>query len=579
MIALHLTNIGPHERVVVPLTGDGVDVRGPSGSGKSSLAMGLCWLLTGLNEHGDSPDKPDPVRDGAMAGEASLIIQRPDREVKITRRRTATGTASGKNGDVAATPTAVTEAFAAMFKFPTAKAAVLVTSPVYWLELARTSGGRPLVDLLTSSLPADTDPLAGLLDDTEPRDVRRAEVWVTDANRHANHAAGVLQEATKALDDFRVMPAPEPVPAEEIEGARALIASYDEAVASNKDAVDAHAAWQRAATYKAANTAAITKWRNEEPKAPPVEQHDIAATLAAQTAAVDVHRAAVERQATVRERLAVARAEQERKPAPVASLPPCATKPGCALAKGAAVTPTKSTEELEAVVQAARTEWDLASAAERAAGRDLEAARKAHEAAKAYKAALESFESKRTFWKQTEPTVAPDPGPEPEVPALPDVTAASGVLARAEERAAAVLRWERQRDRMMRNVETAQTAADEARRVQARAVEVLKLLRGAPAKKLEALVARLELGPVTMTADGDGVAITLFGAPLHRASRGQIVAGGAWLRTAVKVAMGCKLPVVIDEVESVQGLPWPAVRGAVWLRTQEGPWSVEVRGA
>jgi hypothetical protein len=584
-----LTDIGPHERFAFPLCREGITVSGSSGTGKSTLALALCWLFTGLDEHGIAPKKPDPVRDGADAGQAEFIAVNAttgDVTQHLLRRRTVAGTTSAKDGVATSTPAAITERFGRMFKFGTAEAAVFITSPVYWLELARQSGGRPLADLLTSVIPADSDPLAGLIADHEPNDAGRAEKWVTESKKESNTAAGRVQAATEALERYRLEVGPEQVDPEQVAAAQAAVDGFEGAMRANAAEQAARDAWTRAAVARTSYVTAFQRWKDREPPAPAAEQHDNAATFARLTAAGDRHADAVTRLAEAKAAAGQAKATLESIKPPQAkpALPPCAAKPGCALAAAALSTSADDFEESKAAaseaLRLAGEAWDAAVADHRDAERELTAARTAHEAATRYLRALETFDRDTKAWQAGRPSEVPEPSEEPPAPTLPDVSAARALLATAAERQRAAEERAKRLEGLAATVAKEQTASDKAAANAARAKTVLDLLRSAPAKRLAAILSKLELGPVTIEPDGDGVAITLFGAPLHRASRGQIVAGGAWLRHAVKTAINhggpCKLPIVVDEVESVSGLPWPPLTGAVWLRTVPGALSVEV---
>jgi hypothetical protein len=588
-IKVVLTDVGPHERFAFPLCREGITVSGSSGTGKSTLALALCWLFTGLDEHGIAPKKPDPVRDGADAGQAEFIVQDATTgEVThhFTRRRTVAGTTSAKDGVATSTPAAVSERFGRIFKFDTCEAGVFIMSPVYWLELARQSGGRPLADLLTSVIPADFDPLKGLLAPHEPRDADDAAEWVKESKKESNTAAGRVQAATEALERYRLEAGPEQIDPEQIAAAQAAVDGFDEAMRANAAAQAACDAWTRAAVARTSYVTAFGRWKDREPPAPPAEQHDNVATYERVKAAVEKHADAVTRLAEAKAAAGQAKAALEAiKPPPAKpALPACATKPGCVMAAAASSAGADDFEQRKAdaaeALRLAGEAWDAAVADHRAAESELAAARTAHTAATNYLRALETYDRDTKAWQAGRPSEVPEPGEEPPAPTLPDVSAARALLATAAERQRAAEERAKRLEGLAATVAKERAASDRASANAARAKTVLDLLRSAPAKRLAAILSKLELGPVTIEPDGDGVAITLFGAPLHRASRGQIVAGGAWLRHAVKTAMKhggpCKLPIVVDEVESVSGLPWPPLTGAVWLRTVPGALSVEV---
>jgi len=169
----------------------------------------------------------------------------------------------------------------------------------------------------------------------------------------------------------------------------------------------------------------------------------------------------------------------------------------------------------------------------------------------------------------TRPEDAPDPGPEPIAPEaltlsptdrqlLADAEAYPRLLAAHQERAAAITQ---------RAAETAAHAAAKAA-TRTRAEQVLELVRSAPGRVLAGKLAQLgDMGPVTITATDDEIAVLVDGRPWRVASTGRRIAADAILRAALRRAVGLDaLPIVVDEAQSVGGIDWPDL-GACWRMT------------
>jgi len=97
---------------------------------------------------------------------------------------------------------------------------------------------------------------------------------------------------------------------------------------------------------------------------------------------------------------------------------------------------------------------------------------------------------------------------------------------------------------------------------------VLELVRSAPGRVLAGKLAQLgDMGPVTITATDDEIAVLVDGRPWRVASTGRRIAADAILRAALRRAVGLDaLPIVVDEAQSVGGIDWPDL-GACWRMT------------
>lgn len=590
MITITLKDFGPHENTTFPLT-SGASISGASGTGKTSMAFGVVWLLTGLDLWGVAPQKPDPIRDGATAVEATMRVDLKAGPREFIRRRTAAGTPGCKmtigGTSVGVKPEDLTAEMLRVFKAPDAKTAVLLASPVYWLKLARSEGGRPLMTMITDLLAADIDPLAGEIADHEPRDAGRAETWRREAKKNVTALGGSLAEAQRSLDAHRERPAEDAPDAGEVEAARGLVATAAEQQAAHDASVKAHGMWRRAFDQWETARKHRRQWEEDRPTVT-AKPADVAPPDAA--AVADVARLQNEA-AALKDRVTRLRAllevEERNASAPA---PEVGTVPGCAALKQCEFNPELRQRKHAGAVAAAVAKRDALAADLAAAQDDLTKAQAALTDAKAradahlstsaaYQKALAEHERTKAElqrWQAREVVVPGHAGDEPEIkPAPQGVAEAAALIARAEAAQKAAAQWAKRLGELEGRVADLQRDHDAATATAARADAVLALIRGAPAAKLAAAVAKLDLGPVTLAAvpDNDGfrLDVRLFGAPLERASTGQIVAGGAWLRLALRDKIGSKVPVFIDEAQSARGVALPGPAGTITLTTTDGP--------
>jgi hypothetical protein len=116
--------------------------------------------------------------------------------------------------------------------------------------------------------------------------------------------------------------------------------------------------------------------------------------------------------------------------------------------------------------------------------------------------------------------------------------------------------------RLTGELATATTAAD-------RSEAVLELIRTAPGRALSAKLSTLgDLGPVRLEVSDDAITVLVDGRPWRAASTGRRIVADAWLRCALRKAVDMAwLPVVIDEAQSVGGMPLPVPVPGWILRT------------
>jgi hypothetical protein len=107
---------------------------------------------------------------------------------------------------------------------------------------------------------------------------------------------------------------------------------------------------------------------------------------------------------------------------------------------------------------------------------------------------------------------------------------------------------------------------DDATTEAERAETVLELIRTAPGRALAGKLATLgDLGPVRLEVSDDALTVTVDGRPWRVASTGRRIVADAWFRQALRTAVGMGwLPVVVDEAQSVGGMPIPTT-GPAWI--------------
>jgi len=194
------------------------------------------------------------------------------------------------------------------------------------------------------------------------------------------------------------------------------------------------------------------------------------------------------------------------------------------------------------------------------------AAQEAVKAAKAINAAWTAYEA-ATAALGDEPAEPAPLRPEPATVVVPEVpewalqvtrdhATYEARLADWNERAA-------QRDARVRGLEAELAEATAAAE---RAETVLELIRTAPGRALAGKLATLgDLGPVRLEVSDDALTVTVDGRPWRVASTGRRIVADAWFRQALRTAVGMGwLPVVVDEAQSVGGMPIPAA-GPAWI--------------
>ena len=160
--------------------------------------------------------------------------------------------------------------------------------------------------------------------------------------------------------------------------------------------------------------------------------------------------------------------------------------------------------------------------------------------------------------------------PRPEVDAAA-VNAAQDVI-RAHEAAAIRLQaHEEQERRAIAAYRQAEHDASDAEAITTAAEGWLEAVRTAPARALANKLALLEGGDLLIADDDGKTKVTIRGRPWYLASHGERIAAVAHWRVRLRDAAGLgALPVFIDDVTSVGGIPLPDAPGVVLLVTTAG---------
>lgn len=576
---VRVSGIGPHASTDLTLPAS-ASITGPSESGKSTLIAAIAWCLWGS------------TLDGALQrkDEAAQVIVSLASGIQIARKRTTAGTVmiticTADGAQVRISSQAGLAPY--LGELTDADRGRLVLVPMAWRELAEGPGnGRAFREFLARVLPGSTVTalLAAELVEGEPRDEKRAGEWVRVARQEAAHAQGQADEAARASAG------PEPVApdAAQVEAARAVARAVD----ASRVAVAAHAptlaAWRASAAQRAARVAEQARWDAAQPVEPAVSDPSAEEVASAQEAISQWERESETARSALadvaeheRAVAAFARREQERAGwmerrarlvEPTATGCPGVTS-GCQRAADAQAAHHAAVVALgdcpsELPEPGACTSRRDAEEAVAAAGRGLASARQ-RLAALTQAAASWTTYRQRVADRGTRPEDAPDPGPEPIAPELlilspterqilADAEAYPRLLAAHRERVAAIAQ---------RAADTAAVASAKGA-TRTRAEQVLELVRSAPGRVLAGKLAQLgDMGPVTITATDDEIAVLIDGRPWRVASTGRRIAADAILRAALRRAVGLhELPIVVDEAQSVGGIDWPDL-GACWRLT------------
>lgn len=232
---IHLKNLGPHADTTLHLSPDGlVEIEGGSKAGKSTLIDAVCYALWGVNRDGDPLPTEQISGDRATVeltvGRTGTVLTRT-----ITPRRSETWAITARGITEELTSNA-----AMMAKLSRIGACRelgrIIVSPLAWIDLLKTDLGRPLRDLLLSTL----DTGASMADvvragmeragvemlPTDPLVLADALVLQTAGNSARDTASGVLNARSQAVRQAKAALVSAPTDAAQ-EHARAVLASRD----------------------------------------------------------------------------------------------------------------------------------------------------------------------------------------------------------------------------------------------------------------------------------------------------------------------------------------------------------------
>lgn len=474
---------------------------------------------------------------------------------------------------------------------------VTIASPVVLASLlceTKDSAARDVADRLDAIIPGDSaaNLIAAFVQPGEPTTEKGALDLRRDAKTAADHARGVLDEASRALGiaetDARAIEAPD-------DAKTAAARAYLDTLATALEARQRHQ--ERARSYEAAKTRA-TAWDarqmpqeptrprpvGEAPSVPPrpvVQYPDVPSDAAKRDANHAVHAAV----------------SSKPRPPMLAALPdeaPCAALKGCTLATGRAAglaaneaawsAYEQDVFEWEARVAATEAVYEAAVAAlaVEQAGWDAacEALLAGHTAALAEHEAAENVALLRARdardWSTYDtavaargerPEVPEDPGPAPMVDDKHADRARARVLA-AETYNARRADADKRVTAAKRRVDEATAKVSAAAAALIRADELLTFIRAAPAKALtervSALVTYLPREIVVTVDSTGGASVEVDGLPFRCASTGRALWAAAHLRAALRSTNPdlARVPVLVDGLQAWSGgldIPGPFV--------------------
>jgi len=592
--------LGPHvDSHELEMDPDGVTrVAGPSESGKSTLIDAACFALTGRDSRGRPLDL-DAIHDDADRAMAEITTASGNRIYRsVTRSRSTT---RRFNDESLASDAALAEKLGAIAATITAGkrevlAAQLVMAPLSWVPLAESAhGGSELRDVLASLVEADVEAiLRQLMADaghelrdahTAPLTAKQVETLRKLARDDARRLEGALTEARAAA--AAITPPPPPPSEDDVAWARKL-----------REVSEAWSEHDAAAARAAQSEAAIADWHarrealGDEP-APPDEAKLTAAREQFAAAKKKLSEAVVPPEPTEGEAVKKARRELEDAEKELARLeaagPTCPTcqrewsEAAAALeAASEAVTGCREAlriaEEADAERRAAEEKKREAVIAKRAKlAEQMAAAQESAAADSDADRACKAFRSGVLALGPCPARVDPPEEPEFERPTPDEDNEAAAIMRAAIAASGAAQQHERSVEAARRRIEQAAEAAEEAQVSAAYHEALVEAVRRAPGEQLRGgLEALGDLGPVSLDVTDTGVRVLVDGRSYHLASRGRLVCADAWLRLALRRALGMEwLPIFVDDASAWTG-DWPEADGPVVFLVTEAREGVAV---
>lgn len=567
---IRVENMGPLQTALIERPDDGVTViSGPSASGKTTRMLALFFALYGVTPDGSNRREHiiPMIRDGS--GWMASAVTLPGFAIKRAIDRT------GRVRRWVSTPDGVVELPSSLAerdvlaRFPAvwqnrAKVA-MVALPFEW-ERALTTGnnGLELRTRLVEMLPGPTaeDIIAAEIPETRPR----TEAASTSARRtfktKMDEAAGAKAKAAEQYASaVKSAPAAGPTP-EQVAKAEADIAAYDAAVAAAAAAREAFGVWTT-------QNSAVERWERRfdglKPPACEQESENIESLRREERdikAEADTLRAG---KIAARDRITVL--EREIKDG-LAKAPPEVPCGGQIL-----LVPEHPGDEESEVVERdcgtcpllkqfgkpfdpAPQRAEIATLQDQVAESDRQIA-KLEADARAVGQRIENAKAWADFDAETKALgpKPPEPGERPQVPLVPNVSAAHKILADAH----ADTRIRADHDARVAKLKAAAERADadhkRAEAAFARAEADLAIIRGAPSKALAAKMALLGDGPLRFRVDGDAFIAEINGRALHAVtSRGERLVADADFRRRLRDA--CKMgdvPIFVDNRQDAAG--------------------------
>lgn len=569
--SIAIQGLGPTEADVIECDPRGLTVvSGESECGKSTIMEAICLCLWGQASDG-SPYPVEAIRDGYPAA----VVEVTTAKGSVFKRSISTSRAvareATKNGSTER-PTREEDWRRLLGPLGDDVLGRLILVPLAWQSLAAgPGGGRPLRDLLARLLPpqdlrAIVAEMAEI-HDGDSLDEKGVATQRADERRHVDECRGRLahlrEESTSAERAVPVGPSEAEV-AEARSGLdhakrwaayRSDLASHEARSESAAKMAAAGEAWDRRLAELGAEPAVMPE---------PSDREAIAAEKARERA---------EREDEARQK-AVRVAEAALTKASAGTCPTC----------GQTMPANRVTAAQQALDEATRAQSDSARALVEASEARAAAVR-AYGEAKNAAAARSAWLAARK--RLADRPVAPDVGDPPAPPSGDEpsperVAAWRAVLVDVERSAGAAAEQDRRRARVASQLADAERDVAEGEAELLRLERLLAAVRRAPSEAARRQSECLgDLGPVSIQwpegPKADAIRVLLDGRPWWCASTGRQIVGDVYLRAAIRrLARWPWMPIVVDRVQDVAGQEIPAVRPAIWLRTCEGPMTVEV---
>jgi hypothetical protein len=550
-----IEGLGPTEAAVLQLgQSDLMVVSGESECGKSTLLEAICFCLWGRSSDG-SAFPVEAVRDG---WEAATVIVRTAKgtEFKRVLSRSRAITRECQKGGETHRPTREDDWRALLGPLSDDVLGRAILVPFAWQALANgPGGGRPLRDLLARLLPP-VDLRAIVAEQVEVHDGDSVDEKGVSAQRaeerkHAEQCRGKVSHL-RGERDAAACAVPVGPSHAEVDEARTLLA-----VAEAWREHDAAKKLGAAAERWDAQLAALGPETPEPPVASPAEAD--AAHRAFEASGIRL--AAAE--------TALQRASKAFDKAQAGTCHAC----GQSLPEGAIGAAADALRAAELAVASAKE-------AHGAAGDARTRTRLAYEAAcVTSRAWADTARRRKSLGQRPEAPAVVEPDlPQP---TAAQVAAAKATISDAERAVGAAGEQDRRRARVAEQLAQAERDLSDSEGELRRLELLLDAVRRAPSvaarRQLDAIG---DLGPVRIEFPegdkADAIRVLLDGRPWWLASTGRQIVGDVWLRACIRrLARWPWMPIVVDRVQDVAGQDVPECRPAIWLRTCEGPLTVE----